>query len=156
MRKCSQNRCGNMDVPRSEDLSPGPNLRRRSLYRRGGEGGAYEQICLNQPQRMPSPDSTCELMTSTQHEIAVKIDAETWMFQGARSKDLSSGPNLHRRSLYRRAVGRSIRECTPPARGMRASQLNARREKGALERDSSPASPPPASPALATMAGCPP
>ena len=34
--------------------------------------------------------------------------------------------------------GRSIRECTPPARGMRASQLNARREKGALEREIAP------------------
>ena len=48
----------------------------------------YEQICLNQPQRMPSPDSTCELMTSTQHENAVKVDAETWMFQGARISHL--------------------------------------------------------------------
>ena len=37
---------------------------------------------------MPSPDSTCELMTSTQHENAVKVDAETWIFQGARISHL--------------------------------------------------------------------
>ncbi|KAG2612564.1 hypothetical protein PVAP13_4KG298905 [Panicum virgatum] len=104
----------------------------------GEGGGAYEQICLNQPKQMPSPDSTCELMTSTQHENAVKIDAETWMFQGARSVDLSLGPNLRRRSLYRCAGGRNIRECTPPARGMRASQLKAQREKGTLEREIAP------------------
>ena len=89
---------------------------------RGREGGTYEQICLNQPQRMPSPDSTCELMTSTQHENAVKIDAETWMFQGARSGNLSPGPNLRRRSLYRRGWG------------VGAASGSARRRRGGCER----------------------
>ena len=61
-RKCSQNRCGNMDVPRSEDLSPGPNLRRRSLYSRGaqhpgvhaaGEGDA--SVAAEHAERERSP-----------------------------------------------------------------------------------------------------
>jgi len=130
----------------------------QSIWGCTGEGGAYEQICLNQPQRMPSPDSTCELMTSTQHEIAVKIDAETWMFQGARSKDLSPGPNLRRRSLYSRAGGQhpGVHAAGEGDASVAAERVGRERSPREGERDSSLASPPPASPALAAMAGCPP
>jgi len=74
---------------------------------------------------MPSLDSTCELMTSTQHENAVKIDAETWMFQGARISHLglicAADPYTAARGGGQHPGGH--------AAGEGDSQLNARREK---------------------------